>query len=186
MCYVVSGAHTHTTHMRPTKASMCACIQGDAAGMPSCKSIQRIMNHTFYTIVLKKRDSCTCTQRVVSQGDRADSPLAGACLGRAPWGATALFSGPTQHHQPPRCTGDAGSAAEVESHSHQTPPPTAKRHRADQFGCPAGCPGQGSAPGGHALPVQPSARARQISRRTADGGGTCRPKACRPVAPRSP
>ena len=67
MCaiYVLCGIwHTHTTHMRPAKASMCACIQGDAAGMPSCKSIQRIMNHTFYTIVLKKRDSCTCTQRV--------------------------------------------------------------------------------------------------------------------------
>ena len=47
-------------------------------------------------------------------------------------------------------------------------------------------PRQGLAPGGHALPVQPSARARQISRRTADGGGTCRPKACRPAAPRSP
>ena len=65
ICVLCGIWHTHTTHMRPAKASMCACIQGDATGMPSCKSIQRIMNHTFYTIVLKKRDSCTCTQRVV-------------------------------------------------------------------------------------------------------------------------
>ena len=37
--------------------------------------------------------------------ERADSPLARACKGRGPWGATALCIGPTQHHQLPRCTG---------------------------------------------------------------------------------
>ena len=59
---------------------------------------------------------------------------------------------------------DTGSGAELESHSHRTPSPTAKRHRADQFGYSAGCPGQSIALGWHALPGQPSARAGQIGR----------------------
>ena len=118
-------------------------------------------------------------------------------IGRTrPWPGLARGEAPglPQHSAlgPPNITnyrgarGDTGSTAEVESHRHRTPSPAAKRHRAAQFGCSAGCPGQGIAPGRHALPGQPSARAGQIGRCTAGGGGTCRPKACRPVAARSP
>ena len=56
--------HSHTTHMCMGIASICACIHGDATGMISWKSIQRFITHALYTIMLKKCESCTCTQRV--------------------------------------------------------------------------------------------------------------------------
>ena len=120
----------------------------------------------------------------VTQGDRADSPVAGA----RPVGCHSTLHWPTQHHQLPRCTGGYRHPPPPKtSHTATGPPsPTAKRHWADQFGVSAGCPGQGIAPGRHALPGQPSARAGKIGRCTAGGGGTCRPKACHPVAARSP
>ena len=92
-------------------------------------------------------------------------------IGRTrPWPGLARGEAPglPQHSAlgPPNITnyrgarGDTSSAAEVESHGHRTPPLTTKRHRTGQFGCSAGCPGQGIAPGRHALPGQPSARRR--------------------------
>ena len=96
-------------------------------------------------------------------------------IGRTrPWPGLARGEAPglPQHSAlgPPNITnyrgarGDTSSAAEVESHGHRTPPLTTKRHRTSQLGFSAGCPGQGIAPGRHALP----ANRRRAQARSAD------------------
>ena len=77
--------------------------------------------------------------RGLSQGDQADLPLAGACLGLAAWGATALFR--LQWTHPTPSTTAVHGGCRVRRRSRVTQPPDASPHGKAPLGRPVWVPG---------------------------------------------